>query len=80
MEEYTAVQINTEQLSAIPKSVMFLTSPTPTQLLGQLSMLASQMNYVCNHTDSLDMEMSADQSQKCAEAFLGQKDCKASGV
>mmetsp|Transcript_3359 Transcript_3359/g.3766 ORF Transcript_3359/g.3766 Transcript_3359/m.3766 type:complete len:320 (-) Transcript_3359:40-999(-) len=80
MEERTAVQIVSEQLSAIPKSVMFLTSPTPTQLLGQLSMLTSQMNYVCNHTDSLDLEMSPDQAQKCAEAFLGRKNRKALGV
>ena len=76
MEERTAVQIVSEQLSAIPKSVMFLTSPTPTQLLGQLAMLTSQMNFVCNHADSLDLEMSAHQAQKCVDAFLGRKNRK----
>jgi len=80
MEERTAVQIVSEQLSAIPKSVMFLTSPTPTQLLGQLAMLTSQMKYVCNHTDSLDLEMSPHQALKCAEAFLGRKNRKSLGV
>jgi len=80
MEERTAVQIVSEQLSAIPKSVMFLTSPTPTQLLGQLAMLTSQMNFVCNHADSLDLEISPHQAQKCAEAFLNRKNRKSLGI
>ena len=32
-----------------------------------------QMNLVCNHADSLDLEISAHQAQKCADAFLGRK-------
>jgi len=70
MEERTAVKIVSEQLSAVPKSVMFLTNPTPIQLLGQLSMLTSQMQYVCDHRDSLDLEISHEQALKCGEAFL----------
>merc|ERR1719491_1667935 len=80
MEERTAVQIVSEQLSAIPKSVMFLTSPTPIQLLGQLAMLTSQMNFVCNHAESLDLEMNPHQAQKCADAFLGRKNRKSLGI
>lgn len=73
MEERTAVQIVSDQLSAIPKSVMFVTSPTPVQLLGELSMLTSQMEYVCNHSTVLDLEISPTQAQKCAEDYLGSK-------
>ena len=69
MEERTAVQIVSEQLSAIPKSAMLLSFPTPTQILGQLAMLTSQMGYVCNHSDSLDLEMSPNQALKRARYF-----------
>jgi len=71
LEERTAVKIVSEQLSAVPKSVMFLTSPTPIQLLGQLSMLTNQMHYVCHHSESLDLEIHPEQAIKCGEAFLG---------
>ena len=70
MEERTAVQIVAGQLSSVPKSVMFLTSPTPVELIGQLKMLTSSMSYVCDHRSSLDLEISSKQALKCAEAHL----------
>jgi len=68
--ERTAVKIVSQQLESSPKSVMFLTGPTPMQILGQLSLLATHMAYVCDHTDSLDLEISAQQAMKTAEAFV----------
>ena len=70
MEERTVVQIVAGQLSSVPKSVMFLTSPTPVELIGQLKMLTSSMSYVCDHRSSLDLEISSKQAMKCAEAHL----------
>ena len=72
MEERTAVKIVSGQLSSLPKSVMFITSPTPVQLIGQLTMLTGHMHFVCEHGSSLDLEISPDQAHKCAETFLEQ--------
>ena len=47
MEERTAVKIVSKLLTAMPKSVMFISSPTPEQLIGQLSMLENHMKYIC---------------------------------
>lgn len=73
IEERTAVKIVSGQLSATAKSVMFLSSPTPEQLIGQLSMLTAYMKYVCEHPDSLDLEISPDQAEKCADSLLRKK-------
>lgn len=70
MEERTAVRIVADQLSATPKSVMFVPAPTPLQILGQLQMLTQHMAFVCSHATSLDLEMNADQAQRHAESFL----------
>ena len=70
MEERTAVRIVADQLGALPKSVMFVPSPTPMQLIGQLHMLSNHMKFVCENHDSLDLEISADQAQQCAEKYL----------
>ncbi len=70
MEERTAVKIVAEQLMALPKSVMFISSPTPEQLVGQLSMLQSHMKYICTHLSSLDLEISPQQAEKCAAGVL----------
>ena len=70
MEERTAVKIISNQLNALPKSVMFISSPTPEQLIGQLSMLDMHMKYVCTHASSLDLEISPQQAEKCAVRFL----------
>jgi hypothetical protein len=66
MEERTAVKIVCQQLVAMPKSVMFISSPTPEQLVGQLSMLQSHMKYICTHASGLDLEISPQQAEKCA--------------
>uniref|UniRef100_A0A7S0GD80 Uncharacterized protein n=1 Tax=Proboscia inermis TaxID=420281 RepID=A0A7S0GD80_9STRA len=70
MEERTAVKIISSQLEATPKSVMFISNPTPIQLIGQLTMLTSHMSFVCEHDKCLDLEISPHQAQKTAETFL----------
>ena len=79
MEERTAVKIVAEQLMALPKSVMFISSPTPEQLVGQLSMLESHMKYICTHVSSLDLEISPQQAEKCATAVFSKKDGRPQG-
>ena len=73
IEERTAVKIVAGQLSATSKSVMFVSSPTPEQLIGQLSLLAGHMKHVCESDDSLDLEISPQQAEKCASSILRKK-------
>lgn len=70
IEERTAVRIVADQLSAIPKSVMFIPTPSPADIVGQLHMLTSHMKYVCEHADSLDLEISPEQAGLCAENYM----------
>jgi len=70
MEERTAVKIVSGQLSAIAKSVMFISGPSPLQIIGQLNMVTSHMKFVCEHDASLDLEISPSQAQRCAETYL----------
>lgn len=70
MEERTAVRIVAGQLDATPKSVMFIPSPTPVQLIGQLEMLSTHMKYICIHHKSLDLEISNDQANRCANDYI----------
>ena len=74
MEERTAVRIVAHQLNATPKSVMFINSPSPIQLIGQLNMLTSNMEFVCCQNGYLDVEISPRQAIKVAEDFLYSKD------
>lgn len=74
MEERTAVRIVADQLNATPKSVMFINSPSPIQLIGQLNMLTSNMEFVCCQNGYLDVEISPRQAIKVAEEFLYSKD------
>lgn len=70
IEERTAVRIVSDQLDAVPKSVKFITNPTPAQIIGQLVMLTHHMAYVCNHPTDLDLEISNKQAEKCASGYL----------
>jgi len=70
MEERTAVKIVSKQLMSMPKSVMFISSPTPEQLIGQLSMLEMHMKYICTNSSALDLEISPQQAEKCAIGVL----------
>lgn len=70
MEERTAVKIVSGQLDATPKSVMFLSLPTPAQIIGQLTMLTHHMSFVCDHASELDLEISEKQADKCAQSYL----------
>ncbi len=73
IEERTAVKIVSDQLDATPKSVMFLSNPTPTQIIGQLTMLTRHMSFVCDHAADLDLEISQKQAEKCAQGYLAKK-------
>ena len=70
MEERTAVRIVSDQLDSTPKSVMFIPSPSPSQIIGQLSMLTNHMHYICEHSTSLDLEISQDQAQRFFDAYV----------
>jgi hypothetical protein len=70
MEERTAVRIVADQLAAVPKSVMFIQSPTPLQIIGQLEMLSAHMKYICNHRSNLDLEISPQQAERSAEQYM----------
>mmetsp|Transcript_24371 Transcript_24371/g.40399 ORF Transcript_24371/g.40399 Transcript_24371/m.40399 type:complete len:261 (+) Transcript_24371:53-835(+) len=71
MDERRAVKIVSGQLAAIAKSVMFISSPSPLQLIGQLQMLTKHMAFVCEHESTLDLEISPHQAQQCAEKYMG---------
>ena len=73
MEERTAVKIVSDQLSALPKSVMFISNPTPSQIIGQLTMLTHHMNFVCEHSQDLDLEITHRQADKCAQHYLSKR-------
>ena len=79
MEERTAVRIVSEQLTSIPKSVMFLQSPTPVQIIGQLVMLTNHMKYVCQHETNLDLEISEEQADSCAERYIKKHNLRVEG-
>ena len=70
MEERTAVRIVADQLDSIPKSVMFIPSPTPLQIIGQLYMITNHMHYICEHSTSLDLEISQEQAHKFSESYV----------
>jgi len=76
IEERTAVKIVSDQLDARPKSVKFLNNPTPVQIIGQLTMLTHHMNFVCDHAEDLDLEISLQQAEKCASGYLARKGLK----
>lgn len=70
MEERTAVRIVSDQLDSVPKSVMFVPSPTPLQIIGQLYMITNHMHYICEHSTSLDLEISLEQADKFSESYI----------
>lgn len=76
-EERTAVNIVSGQLDAVPKSVMFMNSPSPAQIIGQLHMLTSHMDYVCHGSGSLDLQISAEQADRFARTYLHRENVSA---
>jgi hypothetical protein len=70
LEERTATNIVSGQLSAIPKSVMFMNSPSPLQIIGQLHMLTNHMKFVCENPKSLDLQISQEQADRCALSYF----------
>ena len=69
-EERTAVKIVSEQLDARSKSVKFLPGPTLLQVIGQLYMLTNHMQFVFDSTKALDMHITQQQADQCAETYL----------
>jgi hypothetical protein len=69
-EERTAVRIVSGQLDARSKSIKMISSPTPLQLIGQLSMLTNHMKFVCKNRETLDLEISAEQADRCAITYM----------
>ena len=70
MEERTAVRIVADQLSATPKSVLFVQTPTPTQIIGQLEIVSSYMKYLGTQVDRLDLEIARDQADRSADSYM----------
>jgi hypothetical protein len=70
MEERTAVRIVSDQLDTTPKSVMFVQSPNPYQIVGQLRLLTNHMDYVCNNGSTLDLEITLEQAIDSAKAYF----------
>ena len=70
MEERTAVKIVAEQLTATPKSVMFVQSPTPTQIIGQLEIITHHMKFLGTQTNELDLEISRNQADRSADSYM----------
>uniref|UniRef100_A0A7S2KDS9 Uncharacterized protein n=1 Tax=Leptocylindrus danicus TaxID=163516 RepID=A0A7S2KDS9_9STRA len=70
MEERTSVKIVATQLNATAKSVMFLQSPSPAQIIGELVMLTSSMTYLCTQKQDLDLEIGRGQAEKTCERYL----------
>lgn len=69
-EERTAVKIVSGQLEARSKSVKFLPAPTLLQIIGQLYMLTNHMQFVFDSEKALDMHITQQQADRCAEAYL----------
>lgn len=80
IEERTAVKIVSDQLDAMPKSVKFLRDPTPTQIIGQLTMVTHHMTYVCEHAEGLDLEISQKQADMCAQGYLARHGLNVEGL
>ena len=70
MEERTAVRIVADQLSSTPKSVMFVQSPTPTQIIGQLEIVSNHMKFLGSHVNELDLEISRNQADRSADSYM----------
>jgi hypothetical protein len=78
LEERTAVKIVSAQFKAVSKSVKFMASPSPLQILGQLTMLTTHMQFVCDAKTELDLEISADQADRSARDHFMNKGAAAS--
>lgn len=69
-EERTAVKIVSRQLEARSKSVKFLPAPTLLQIIGQMYMLTNHMQFVVDSEKPLDMHITQQQADQCAETYL----------
>uniref|UniRef100_A0A7S1G0H5 Uncharacterized protein n=1 Tax=Corethron hystrix TaxID=216773 RepID=A0A7S1G0H5_9STRA len=72
MDERTAVKIVASQLNASSKSVKFIQHPSPIQIIGQLRIVISQLDYILDRYDDIDVEISKPHALKSAESILNQ--------
>jgi len=72
-DERTAVQIAASQLNASSKSVKFIAYPSPTEIIGQLSIMISQLNYICGNLKDMDVEISKPHATKTADSILNHR-------
>jgi len=72
-DERTAVQIAASQLSASSKSVKFIKYPSPIEIMGQLSIISSVLNYICGNLKDMDVEISQPHVHKTANSILNHR-------
>mmetsp|Transcript_38603 Transcript_38603/g.89692 ORF Transcript_38603/g.89692 Transcript_38603/m.89692 type:complete len:174 (-) Transcript_38603:86-607(-) len=70
MDEYKATLIVGKQLSAVTKSVKFIQSPTPVELVGQLAVLSKFLRAVCLPHQKKDFKMSSGLALEAAKQYL----------
>jgi len=80
MDERTAVKIVASQLNASSKSVKFIQHPSPVQIIGQLSIVNSQLNYICGNTKDIDVEISEPHAYKTAESILNKRSNRSANI
>lgn len=73
-EERSACKIVSKQLNSIPKTIKFLPSPAPIQILGQLELVHKYLDEVMNSQFSLDINITEDQARLSVDSFFAQKD------
>jgi len=80
MDERTAVKIVASKLGAFSKSIKFIQHPSPVQIIGQLSIVNSQLNYICGNEKDIDVEISKPHAHKSAESILSKCSNRSSNI
>lgn len=73
MEERTATRIVSNQLDSVAKTVMFLSSPDPVQVIAQLEIVANHMEQVCTRESPLDTEITLEQTRSSARVYARER-------
>uniref|UniRef100_A0A7S1FMK9 Uncharacterized protein n=1 Tax=Corethron hystrix TaxID=216773 RepID=A0A7S1FMK9_9STRA len=70
MDERTAVKVVASQLNTSSKSIKFIQQPSPIQIIGQLSIITSQLAHICDDEEDIDVEISEPHAVEVAESIL----------
>jgi len=73
MDERKAVKIAAYQLNASSKSIKFIQRPSLVQIIGQLSIVNSQLNFICSNEKNIDVKISEPLAYKTAEFILNKR-------